>query len=104
MDADVIAEVGIDDERRIFVRPETAAFPYMYREAMDVHWDPAHRRLHSPVPREWTYLRWFQQILAAAAEQSYELRLTPTTTWTNVPSDLRAEIEHWRASRDAKKP
>ena len=104
MDADIIAEVGIDAERRLFVRPATATFPHICREAMDVHWDPTHRRLHSPVPREWTYLRWFQQILAAAAEQSHDLRVTATTTWTNVRSDVKAEIEDWSASRATKKP
>ena len=98
MDVDTIAEVGIDGDMRLFVRPATARFPYIYREAMEVHWDAARSRLHSPKPREWTYLRWFQQIVAAAAEQSTDLRLAPSTAWTNVPEDLRAEIEHWSAS------
>jgi hypothetical protein len=39
-------------------------------------------------------LRWFQQIIAAVADE-YRVRLviTPQTTWINVPDAIRAEIE-----------
>ena len=97
MEADTTAEVGIDEDMRLFVRPTVASFPYIYREAMEVHWDASRRRLHFPQPREWTYLRWSQQIVAAAAEQSRVLQLVPSTEWTNVPTELRAEIERWSA-------
>jgi hypothetical protein len=102
VESDSILEVGIDAEERLFVRPASATFPYIYREAMEVHWDAAGRRLHSPKPREWTYPRWFQQIVNAAAEQSCELRLTPSTAWVDIPAATRAEIERWSASRDSK--
>jgi hypothetical protein len=100
MQRDCIAEVGIDGERRLFVRPGKAKFPHIYREAMDVHWDASRGVLHSPAPRDWSYIRWFQQIIAAAAEQSYDLRLAHSTLWSNVSSDIRAEIEQLNASRE----
>jgi hypothetical protein len=99
VDADSIAAVGIDAEGRLFVRPASARFPQIYREAMEVHWDAASRQLYSPRPHEWTYPRWFQQIVHAAAEQGWELRLMPSTAWIDIPAEVRAEIVRWSASR-----
>ena len=67
----------------------------IYREAADVHWDPARHHLHSPKPREWTYLHWFQHIIGIAAVHSHDLRLTSSTAWVGVPSELRREIQDW---------
>ena len=102
MTTDSIAEVGIDEQERLYVRPATAAFPYIYREAVEVHWEPGRHHLYSPKPREWSYLRWFQQIISAAELQAYDLRLTNSTAWSNVSSDLRAEIESWAFSQPAR--
>ena len=104
MEADSIAEIGIDESQRLFVTPASATFPYIYREAMEVHWDAVRRRLHSPKPREWDYLRWFQQIIAAAAEQSCNLQLASSTAWSNISAELKDEIERWSGSRAAKRP
>ena len=93
MIVDLIEEVGIDPGGRLYVKPFSASFPYIYREAMDVHWDATGGFLHSPVPRERTYFDWFKQILAAAKEQSCELRLSGSTRWKNIPPSLRGEIE-----------
>ena len=93
MNEDQIAEVGIDEAGSLYVRPVTKAFPYIYREAMEVGWDPANRRLFGPKPREWSYADWFRQITRAAREQSTVLRITPATVWTNVSEQLRREIE-----------
>lgn len=94
MDQDSIAEVGIDELGRLYVRPMSTSFDYVYRARMDVNWDAATCRLLSPKPRQWTYLDWFKQIIAAAAgEYRTALRLTPDTRWTDVPADLRTEIE-----------
>ena len=96
MTADAIAEVGIDDRGRLYVAPATHTFPYIYREAMEVHWDAQCGYLHSPpAPRAelaspaW----WFRQILAAAEEQGCQLRLGPQTRWHNVSKHTREEIE-----------
>lgn len=94
MTEDSIAEVGIDDEGRLYVRPFEASFDLVYRAAMEVSWEGAKRWLLSPKPREWSYLDWFKQITEAAADEyGIRLRLTPATVWTNVPLPLRSEIE-----------
>jgi hypothetical protein len=92
MQQDEIAEVGIDERGRLYVRPATSTFPYIWREAMEVHWDVSGAFLHSPVPREWSYADWYRQIVSAAQEQAWELRLTPRTRWTNVPEEVRVAI------------
>jgi hypothetical protein len=97
MTVDEIVEVRIDDGGRLLVRPQVGTFPHIYRAAMEVRWDPDNRTLFSPKPREWSYLRWFQQIVAAAAgEYGVHLVITRDTTWTNVPDALRVEMETQR--------
>lgn len=94
MTIDEIAEVRIDGGGKLLVRPQLGTFPYIYRAAMEVQWDADNSALYSPTPREWSYLRWFQQIVAAVAgEYGVRLVVTPQTTWTNVPAALRTEIE-----------
>ena len=92
MELDIIAELEIGEDGRLHVVPSTHAFPYIYREAMQVHWDSARRSLYSPCPREWSYARWFKQILAAAREQGCKLQVTGTTKWINVDSSVKAAI------------
>jgi hypothetical protein len=91
---DEIVEVRIDADGKLLVRPQVRTFPYIYRAAMQVGWDPDNRTLFSPKPREWSYLQWFRQIVAAASDE-YGVRLviTPQTAWSDVPDALRAEIE-----------
>jgi hypothetical protein len=88
----VISRVVIDSDGRLHVIPQGIEFPNIWREAMEIHWAPATRSLHSPVPREWTYVRWFQQILAAAREQGWKLTITGATEWTGVDSALREQL------------
>lgn len=99
MTADFIAEIGIDDQERLFVRPSTAQFPFIYREAVEVHWDSTRKCLYSPKPREWSYLQWFQHILSAAALQSFQLQLTPRTVWSNIEDELKEEIQRWFSTK-----
>jgi hypothetical protein len=103
MQSDQIVEVGIDEQGSLYIRPKATKFPLMYREAMEVGWDEQRHRLFSPKPRESSYHRWFQQLRAGAKEQGVLLQLVPATTWSNVPVDLRQEIEAnesdwWRRS------
>ena len=94
MPEEAIGEVGLDADQRMFVRPSVSDFEYVYRAAMEVHWDKALGRLSHPQPREWTPVRWFQQIVAAVlSEYRVQLKLTEKTTWTDVPSDIRSAIE-----------
>ena len=87
---DAILQVEIDAAGRLLVTPESARFPYIYREAMEVHWDDTGGFLFAPKPREWSYLDWFRQILDAAKTQGSELRVSKRTRWINVPADVAA--------------
>ncbi|HEX8372402.1 MAG TPA: hypothetical protein VF585_06460 [Chthoniobacterales bacterium] len=104
MTTDSIAEVGIDEQERLYVRPSIATLPYIYREAVEVHWEPIRRHLHSPKPREWSYLQWFKHIVSAAELQAYELRHTPSTTWINIAPELAAEMQRWSSSYTPRAP
>jgi hypothetical protein len=92
MDKDSISEIRIDDQGRLCVAPESASFPYIYREAMEVQWDVGEGFLYSPLPREWSYARWFSQILEAARMQGVELSVTEHTKWHGLPAESRQEI------------
>ena len=92
MDQDGVASIAIDSQGRLCIVPVSATFPYIYREAMEVGWDANGKFLYSPVPRQWSYGRWFQQIIASTKEQGCELVLSGTTTWENIPDAVRQEI------------
>jgi hypothetical protein len=95
MNRDAIAEIGVDDKGRLYVTPQTTAFPYIYREAMEIHWNNEGKYLYAPAPSRSqlaTPFWWFNRILAAAKEQECELTLEPTTKWNKVPQDLKDEI------------
>lgn len=92
MDRDDIAAVEIDNAGQLHVIPSRRSFPYVYREAMEVHWDAQRHSLHSPAPREWSYQRWFQQILSAAQAQGCDLVVAPGTKWLNVDPGIKAEL------------
>jgi len=93
MRVDQISSIGIDDQDSLWVKPSTSAFPYIYREAVEVKWDPERLCLFGPKPREWSHLDWFKRIKAAAREQGVELITAPTTQWSNIGSQLRHSIE-----------
>ena len=90
MERDTIAVVEIDEAGQLHVVPSNHSFPYIYREGMEVGWDPERRSLHSPRPREWSYARWYEQILAAAREQGWDLSATASTRWVNVEPGVKA--------------
>ena len=66
MEKGLIAEVGIDKTGRLYIVSSLHKFPYIYPEAMEVHWDAKDTFLYSPIPCEWTYLDLFKQIINAA--------------------------------------
>jgi hypothetical protein len=96
MEFDSIAEIGIDELERLYVKPTKASFPLLYREAMEVQWDPIKRLLHSPKPREWDHFDWYCQIIKAVTqEQLWSLSTTPKTKWSNISNELKLKIENW---------
>lgn len=91
---DRIDEIGIDAAGSLFVKPRRQKLPYIWRSAMEVHWDEKNQRLFAPRPRDWSYLDWFRQILAAAADE-YGIRLIidDLTRWSGIDGALQRQIE-----------
>ena len=99
MELERIQEIAIDASGRLLVRPAKTVFEAIFRTASGVHWDAESASLHAPRPDEWGYLRWFEQIsCAAASEYGIRLEVTPETLWSNVPDDVRREIEEYSSS------
>ena len=92
-----IAEVSVQPDGRLCVRPELApaeTLEFIWRAACEVNWDPRLQALVTPVPDLTPNQLWFGQIISAvASEYGVPLRLTESTTWTNMSPELRAAIE-----------
>ena len=48
MRTEAIAEIGMDAERRMFVRAVSGDFEHVYRAAMEVYWDRATGGFRTP--------------------------------------------------------
>jgi hypothetical protein len=92
MDKDAISLVEIDAVGQLHIVPASRSFPLIYREGMEVNWHGERRSLHSPRPREWSYSRWFRQILSSAREQGVSLYLSEDTKWRNIEPSVKAEL------------
>ena len=93
MKADDIALIEIDASGRLCVSPKSASYPFIYRAAMEVHWDPHSKYLYSPSPREWPYTRWLRQIREAVeGEYGVSLVITPQTQWRNIDEALKSAL------------
>ena len=97
-----ITEIRIDSSGRLLIHPALDAgqtFEFIYRAAVGVNWEPESNSLVAPPPKEWSYLDWYENVLpAVASEYRDQLILTSKTRWTNIPADLRSQIEESSAS------
>ena len=90
-----VAEVTIDEGGRLLIRPTEAdgSFQFVYRAGAEVSWDAGRASFACPKPREWSYVRWFQQARdAVRSELGWNLKITRQTIWTNATAALREEI------------
>jgi len=92
MERDEIIEIGIDSEERLYLVPKSKEFPFIYREAKEVFWHPERKCLYSPKPKEWSYARWYSQIVNTAKEQSCILSISKNVKWVAIPESLKLEI------------
>jgi hypothetical protein len=88
MKADDIVE--IDASGRLCVSAKSSSYPFIYRAAKEVHWDPHSKYLHSPLPREWPYTQRHRQI-REAVKGEYGV-ITPQTQWSNIDEALKSEL------------
>ena len=93
MTTDYISEIWIDSQQRLFLRPGTQTFEYIYRAAAEVGWDNKEKILYSPKPREWSYYIWYRHIIDIAKDEyGCTLHLSDQTKWTNIPDELKQQI------------
>src|SRR5688572_9445110 len=93
MTSDNISKAVIDTNGRLCLWSVSADFSCIWRAAMEVHWDEWGGFLCSPPPREWSYIDWFVQIVAAAKDEyGCELKITGHTEWVNGDPALRESI------------
>ena len=91
---DRIAEIGVDEKGRLYVRPELQDFPHIYRTALGILWEASDRRLVAASAQGQAYLDGFHRIVAAVADEyDVRLRLGSMTTWVAIGDDLRGEME-----------
>jgi len=91
LQVEAIVEVGIA-EGRLYVRPSSTSFDYIYRAGKGIYWNAAAGRLGQTVKDE-DHRECFDRIIeAAAGECGVHLVITPATVWTNVPDELRDAI------------
>lgn len=90
MQPDAITEIEIDATGQLHVIASCCTFPYIYLEAMEVRWNSERRSFYSPVPRECSYQRWFEQIVAVAKDQGCLLLPTHGTSRHNIPESVKA--------------
>ncbi|WP_298152435.1 hypothetical protein [Flavobacterium sp.] len=83
---DAIAEIGIDDMGRLFVRPAQQTFPHIYRTASEVHWDVARGYLYAPAAlKGWTRQQWYRHIIDVVRLEAYcVLEVTAATRFINL--------------------
>ena len=89
---EIILEIGISSNGQIYIRPKESSFTMIYREAKGVNWNIAEGILHSSVPKDWDYYKWFLHIIEVASIQT-RLTISNETKWTNIPESLRVKIE-----------
>ena len=84
------------ESNKLLVFPEKEIFPYIYRSAMEVHWDEKKNCLYAPDRKEWSYVSWFQQIINAAKDEyRIELIINEETIWKNISEELHLQIMHY---------
>lgn len=96
MTTDKILEIGIDDQQRLFIKPEKERFNLIYRAVTEISWDNNGLFLYSPKPREWTYFDWFRQIInVVETECNCKLILTDKTIWANISDELKQHLTEY---------
>ena len=91
-----IEKVYLDNDQILFVKPKSYSFDKVYRSAMGVDWDEHKCCLYQAHPsREWSILRWFDQILLAVKnEYGITLKVCSDTNYENIGFEVQKSIEN----------
>lgn len=70
------------------------SYQHVYRAAAGVHWDNDSGAFKFATKKDNRYAHWFAHISKVLEqEMGLQLRLDSNVTWTNVPEDVRHQIE-----------
>ena len=71
-------------------------FQLIYRAATGVQWDEKSRCFISPIPKEWSHLDWYPNIVTSVmSEMGVMLQITQNTVWLNIQDSLKSEIANY---------
>jgi hypothetical protein len=70
------------------------SYQYVYRVAAGVYWDNDAGAFKFDTKNDKRFAHWFAHLRKVLEEEmNVQLSLESRTTWTNVPNDVRHEIE-----------
>ncbi|KQN75302.1 hypothetical protein ASF04_04235 [Duganella sp. Leaf61] len=70
------------------------SYQYVYRAAAGVYWDDNVRAFKLDTKNDKRFAHWFAHVCKVLEEEmNVRLHLGNRTAWTNVPNDVRSEIE-----------
>jgi len=92
-----ISEVALRNDGFLLVRPdlpEKLDYLHIHRAANGIRWSQEDRALHPYELGSSSPAFWFARMIdAVKSEYGDELVLTSSTSWKDVPSPLRKEIQ-----------
>ena len=90
MNTILIAEIRLENDSKLIVKPVTGAFPYIYRAGLSVYWDDAGQYLYTDLFQGQSLPGGFKR-LAKAAQEEYNiiLKITDRTVWEGIPTAVR---------------
>ena len=92
-----IQQVELDERDSLVVVPEktnSENFQFIWRDASGVRWDEDRLCFYAWEPEKWEKANFFRQVvLAVKNELGIKLQINRNTKWTNVPIEIREQIE-----------
>lgn len=89
-------EIAADDSLLVvgLESGDSQSYQYVYRAAAGVYWDDNVRAFKLDTKNDKRFVHWFAYVCKVLEEEmNVRLRLGNRTAWTNVPTDVRSEIE-----------
>ena len=94
MHRDNILEIGIDLEGRLFVRPRSQEFQFIYRMASGVRWDEKRCCIMISTDSRLPLVEWFKLIWRGAAQEyGVRLQIGSDAVWTGIAPGDRQAVE-----------
>jgi hypothetical protein len=89
-------EIAADDSLLVVVLEGcgSPSYQYVYRAAAGVYWDDNAGAFKLDMKNDKRFAHWFAHLCKVLEdEMNIQLHLGSRTAWTNVPNDVRSEIE-----------